>query len=532
MFIEQLRRFQTSKHVYSITLFVIVIFAAILRLINFTSEPLWYDEVFGVQLAYYASSYAEIMEYAKETFYSPLYYISLRPWLHLFENNAFYSRLPSLVFSLCSVGFIYFFGKRILGRKPALISALIMALAPLQVEFGQEARPYAIFAFVALLSMYYFWKFIKDHRVTRNIFFVTLLNVVGLYMHYDYFILVASQISIICLIRVLPHSVSDSRILFKKTIFWSGLQGIIFLPWFFYALLPSLTGISYSLSQGAPNILNIFFEGDLWFNVYDAQERVQALLTFIGQAAVITTLSFVGNHFFHLQKRESRFNKEAFAIFFLVAWYLSSLLFYFISPLSGQYTPNWQRHIIVFSPPLFLLIGYGVTKLPITFAKYFTIGIIVMSMLLPLFSVLKNDASWSENHDISPLRYIEENEKEADLILIPGTLWEAFLLYHFKGESKISGFLPKRGYNSIEARKHYLLPAIEEAKYAYAAIPSEDFVGVDEIENLLKPYSRVWLIFGTGAEEVFKWFIINWNLVDCPIEHCPSIYLFERPANE
>lgn len=526
---DWLQNFRRSKHYYPTVLLVIMLLGVTLRLVNFTSEPLWYDEIFGIQLAYYGESIAEIVEYSKETFYTPLYYIGLRGWLHLFDNGPFFSRALSLIFSLASIGLIYAFVVRLFDKKTAVIATLLMAIAPLQVEFGQEARPYAIFSFIALLSMYFFWQFLINTKDKKGLIVITSLNVIGLYLHYDYFILIAAQIGIILILRTMPQYNGNPRELFVNGFIWWSIQGLLFLPWFIYAMLPSLTGVEYALSQSAPDILNIFLQGDLWINVVDSQERFQALMTFIGQIFVIGVLALGMLRFYKKIKESKKFDEETLAIFFLLAWYFFSLAFYFVSPLSAQYTPNWQRHIIIFSPPLLILIAYGMQRFSTIFVKNIVLGVIVLSALIPLIMVIGNDADWSKNHNVEPLRYIETHEKSGDYIMIPGSLWEVFFLYHFEGESKIGGFLPKRGFNSVEDRKHYLLPAIDEARYAYAAIPEDDFVGVGELEEILEPYKRVWLIYGSGVDPIFNWFIENWNFVDCPEDHCPNIYLFERP---
>jgi len=532
MFNKQFRTVIDSKYKYTIAFFLILLGAVLIRFVNLTTETLWYDEIFGIQISYYSASFFDILEYSKETYYTPLYYIMLRWWLLVFENNALYARLLSVIFSMSSLALVYYFGKQLLGRRPAIIAMLLMALAPLQVEFAQEARPYAIFSFVALLSMYYFWQFIQDHTKIKNLILLTAINVIGMYMHYDYFILIAAQVGIIILIHTVPYYKGDSSPLFKKAVFWWGLQGILFVPWFVYALIPNLTGVNYALSKGAPRIYSIFLEGDLWFNVVDVAESLQELLIFLGQTIAIITLGF-GLYYFYIQlKREKKFSKETLAVFFLLAWYLASIAFYFISPLSAQYTPMWQRHIIIFSPPLFLLIGYGINKLPTVFTKFFAVGFIIASMLMPLIIVVKYDSHQTDRQAIKSFQYIEEHEKRGDFIFIPGRLWEVVALYNFQGQSPIGGFLPLKNFNSVTSRSNYYLPSIEEAIYAYKRPDKEAYVGLDELDKLVGSYKRVWLYFGFEAPQHLTWFIKNWNYIDCPEEYCPMIYLFENPNKD
>jgi hypothetical protein len=81
----------------------------------------------------------------------PLYHLALRFWVDIFGDGDFAVRSMSAVFSLGCIVLIFDLGRKIFGEFSALIAAGIMALAATQIEYAQEARPYAMLAFIGLV---------------------------------------------------------------------------------------------------------------------------------------------------------------------------------------------------------------------------------------------------------------------------------------------------------------------------------------------------------------------------------------------
>lgn len=74
----------------------------------------------------------------------PLYYVLLRIWREAFGEADISARMMSVFFSLAAVLLIYDVGRMLFGRSAGLWAALLMAIAPPQVLFAQEARNYTI----------------------------------------------------------------------------------------------------------------------------------------------------------------------------------------------------------------------------------------------------------------------------------------------------------------------------------------------------------------------------------------------------
>lgn len=80
-----------------------------------------------------------------------LYYLLLRLWIHANSGEAFLRGL-SVIFSVATVPLLYALGARLFGRAAGLAAALLLALSAYQIRYAQEARAYALVAFLATLA--------------------------------------------------------------------------------------------------------------------------------------------------------------------------------------------------------------------------------------------------------------------------------------------------------------------------------------------------------------------------------------------
>ncbi len=83
----------------------------------------------------------------------PLYY--LLAWItgQLLGWSEFAMRLPSLAASSATVLEIYWLIKQMSGEREARISSILMAILPAQLNYGQEARSYALYAYLAIMTL-------------------------------------------------------------------------------------------------------------------------------------------------------------------------------------------------------------------------------------------------------------------------------------------------------------------------------------------------------------------------------------------
>lgn len=145
-----------------------------LRVFHLGQNALWYDEALTALTA--QRNPLDILTVARYSSHPPGYYLLMWLWSGLWDGlpPEWWLRLPSLVFGTANIGLTYalaralhpkrrFMGETAYQRKitvhtfdrsqhVALTAALIMALAPFQLFYSQEARMYTMLLFFVLLT--------------------------------------------------------------------------------------------------------------------------------------------------------------------------------------------------------------------------------------------------------------------------------------------------------------------------------------------------------------------------------------------
>lgn len=106
-----------------------------LNLYKLGEESLWIDELYSV---YDAQGLPATLSVER-----PFYYIVLRVWMVLGSGESWMRGL-SVLFALGSVFIIYRLGRRIAGNTVGLLSALLLAISPLFINFAQMVRMYSM----------------------------------------------------------------------------------------------------------------------------------------------------------------------------------------------------------------------------------------------------------------------------------------------------------------------------------------------------------------------------------------------------
>lgn len=116
--------------------------ALALRVSDLTAQSLWRDEVDTLMFA--TRPLAEALRmFRQDGQNGPLFFLALRPWLLSMGGSEFALRFPSALAGALAVPVCYALISRLAGRKPAALTALLMAVAPYLVWYGQEAKMYA-----------------------------------------------------------------------------------------------------------------------------------------------------------------------------------------------------------------------------------------------------------------------------------------------------------------------------------------------------------------------------------------------------
>ncbi|HEY9887589.1 MAG TPA: glycosyltransferase family 39 protein [Candidatus Obscuribacterales bacterium] len=120
---------------------IALVIAALLRLYQISTESLWTDEL---------NSYEDARDLASGNLgVRPLYYLLLRVWMVVGDGDG-WLRCLAVLFDLGAIAIAYALAHYLLGRRVAVLTAVLMALSPLMINHAQEVRMYPLITFFTL----------------------------------------------------------------------------------------------------------------------------------------------------------------------------------------------------------------------------------------------------------------------------------------------------------------------------------------------------------------------------------------------
>jgi 4-amino-4-deoxy-L-arabinose transferase-like glycosyltransferase len=129
----------------------VVVLAALLRVPTLGEQSFWFDETITAQLVDQdLGGVLAQVEGSEST--PPLYYLLAWAWSGVLGTGEAALRSLSALLGIATVVMAWLLGRRLAGDRAAALAALLTATCPLLVWFSQEARAYALLAFLGALS--------------------------------------------------------------------------------------------------------------------------------------------------------------------------------------------------------------------------------------------------------------------------------------------------------------------------------------------------------------------------------------------
>ncbi len=160
---------------------VAVIAFVTITLFNVTNAAIWFDEAFSSYLIQF--NYWDVARFTATDVHPPLYYWALKFWTELFGAGEFGMRTMSIFFATATIIVTYFLTRRLFGRKIALVSLLFLILSPMLVRYADEARMYAMSAFIVVSATYVLVK-ASESKLRRWWVLYGVLVALGMWTHY------------------------------------------------------------------------------------------------------------------------------------------------------------------------------------------------------------------------------------------------------------------------------------------------------------------------------------------------------------
>jgi uncharacterized membrane protein len=132
-------------------LIAIVLAGAALRLYLIADKSLWLDESFSIWMG--GQPLAAMWRYLVQLDqHPPLYYTLLHFWMWLGDGEAV-GRGFTALWGILTLPVFYAIGARVGGRALGMLATIILALAPMHIEYAQDARMYSMLTFSASMAL-------------------------------------------------------------------------------------------------------------------------------------------------------------------------------------------------------------------------------------------------------------------------------------------------------------------------------------------------------------------------------------------
>jgi mannosyltransferase len=223
----------------------IILLAYALQLHALAGDSLWGDEIFTATQA--ALPVGELLHWTAGDIHPPGYYLlvgglaralgwaglppsALTDWLW---------RFPSLLAGVLAVAVTYRLGAATLGRRAGLGGALLLAVSPVAVQYGQEARMHQLFMLGAALSTWTLARALSSRRSAGSAptwlwwLGYALATALSLYTVYLAFVVLAAQAGWVLALQVARRPSPISRIR-SQLVNWALavlLALVLYVPW-------------------------------------------------------------------------------------------------------------------------------------------------------------------------------------------------------------------------------------------------------------------------------------------------------------
>ena len=137
---------------------LITLYGFILRIYNLGYQSFWYDEGYSVNAALCMLERGLPILPSGHFYSTGILNTSLiASSIGLFGVNEFSARLPSVLFGVLIIPLVFFFVKRIGGKRLALLTAFLVTFSMLEIAWSRQARMSQQLQFFYILSLYFFF---------------------------------------------------------------------------------------------------------------------------------------------------------------------------------------------------------------------------------------------------------------------------------------------------------------------------------------------------------------------------------------
>lgn len=150
---------------WRVGLLAVTVVGAVVRLAALDAHSFWYDEAVTQELI--GHSVPELAGgAARDNGNPPLQWIASSAWEKVVGEGDAKLRALSALFGVLTIPLLGLLGRRLPSPTAGLVAAGLFAVSPLELEFAQEARAYALLHLLAVANAWLFVRWLADRRAT------------------------------------------------------------------------------------------------------------------------------------------------------------------------------------------------------------------------------------------------------------------------------------------------------------------------------------------------------------------------------
>jgi hypothetical protein len=411
------------NHKYLLWLVILMAFA--LRIINLDFQSLWLDEIYSMNMANPQNSIADI--YALSQTVDPLsvpYFIILNISCKVFGFTAIPVRFVSVLFGVLGVFFIYKLGTEIRNKTTGFIAAALLTFNYFHLFYSQEARVYTMFMAFTCLSFFYFIRFLKKPN-SLNAVYYGLAALAMILSHFFGLFALVSQ-SVIVLLALLYNNVA------LKDMLRYGSVSVLIVVIGYLPIIPVLMFV-----LGIKSIWIVPINGQAFTDLFDTFFGNSYLVIYL---AVIIILFYLFNVFKTDKSEIEEGGHEklfsAFTICFVwlfIGFFIPYILSFIRIPMLNN------RYLIYLLPPIIIMLASGFDL--IANAKLKT-ALVTFYVLLSLLEVLVVKGYYSrvvKSDFRGATRFVVENNFTNSNVISSLAYHFDYYLKHYNSSAKLEG---------------------------------------------------------------------------------------------
>ena len=327
------------------------------RLWRLTDACLWFDEIFGIHAAEH--TWGGMLRFvAQDLIHPPLFYALLKVWIWVGGESLLWLRLFPVFFSVIAlVPFLNLCRELKLSPSTNALAIAFIAFNGALIKYAQEVRMYSLLFCLSLFSIWLFARFLFRGK---NIWILTLVNILLVHTHYFGWLVVISEVIVIAVLQ---------RIKIRHVLIMMGITAVAFVPWLVAVVRAAGAGSEVSQNIGwikPPGFRSLIeLAGDLIEPFYFQVSSLDP--TAVGWVTWPMLLLIVAAAIVWLANWKRGEHKDRFWL--LGVFVLVPLIVAFIASWVSPYSVWGARHLIILFAPAAILFAIFLAEIPLVHVR-------------------------------------------------------------------------------------------------------------------------------------------------------------------